>query len=1000
MGVVYRARDLALDRDVALKLLAPHLADDVAFRERFLTESRVAASLEHPNVVPIHDAGEIDGQLYIVMRLVVGSDLKVVLRGGPLEPARSVRIVEQIASALDAAHARGLVHRDVKPSNVLLDEHGHVYLADFGLSRYLGDAAVALGPGRSLGTADYVAPEQIRCEEVDGRADVYALGCLLYETLAGEPPFRRGTDAATLFAQLEDPPPTLPGLEDVLGKALAKDPADRYATCGELIADAREALGITEPKRSLWPIAAATVGIALIAAALGGFFLTRGDGGVPPLPGADSLVRIDPASNTVAKRIYVGRGASGVATSPGRVWVTNAADGTISLVNVKTLRTQTIPLTQKPTSVAVGAGRVVVADGASRKVSVLNADTGAIRATAEVGGGSWGFLVVGGRDAVWLADTANRDVDRVDAAGGTSGMQIPVPRIRNDLIAAGAKEFTGLANAGGTLWIAGGSAERVLWRIDARSGRVEATIRLPFVPKAVAAGEGAVWVTSLLGDTVSRIDPQTNRVVATIPVGRGPYSIAAGGGAVWVTAAIDDTVSRIDPTTNRVVAVIPVSGAPGQVAVGSEGVWVTVAKPAPSNPAPPGAIKIGIYADCTGGFGFAYEDSLAGATLPLFQRGGRRAGPALTDGVSGVTIGGRPVQLYFGCVAASAVSETTAVLSEQRHLVERVGVKVVIGPTTGIDAHALQEYARLHPETTFLAGSGASPIVDPAPNYFIFSPNTAQWAAGLGSYAYRTLGWRKAVTVTDLASDFQWSQTAQFTAEFCSLGGTITKRVGIADGTTDLAGVVPEIPSSGMDGIFLSTSSNLPFFQALTAAVPTLRRGNLASRLLLGSAASAALPTNTPSARKRAAGVVSAGPFFGPGLAPDAEFATDFAKHFPDTQVTGFFDVPYYNSMTATLKALDAVHGDLSHGQRRFQAALARVEIDAPNGKTTLDARHRAIAPNYIWQLQGPKLAQHVIKTIPNVPVSFGGYFTAKDPPPTLQTPACKRGTPPPWAVR
>lgn len=132
MGVVYRARDLALDRDVALKLLAPHLAEDVSFRERFLTESRVAASLEHPNVVPIHDAGEIDGQLYIVMRLVVGSDLKVTLRGGPLDPARAVRITEQIASALDAAHARGLVHRDVKPSNVVLDEHGHVYPADSG----------------------------------------------------------------------------------------------------------------------------------------------------------------------------------------------------------------------------------------------------------------------------------------------------------------------------------------------------------------------------------------------------------------------------------------------------------------------------------------------------------------------------------------------------------------------------------------------------------------------------------------------------------------------------------------------------------------------------------------------------------------------------------------------------------------------------------------------------------------------------------------------------
>src|SRR5436190_21546180 len=133
MGVVYRAHDLALDRDIALKLLAPHLADDVSFRERFLRESRLAASLEHPNVVPIHDAGEIDGQLYIAMRLVEGTDLKQLLREGPLEPARSLRILAQVAGALDAAHARGLIHRDVKPSNALLDEREHAYLADSGL---------------------------------------------------------------------------------------------------------------------------------------------------------------------------------------------------------------------------------------------------------------------------------------------------------------------------------------------------------------------------------------------------------------------------------------------------------------------------------------------------------------------------------------------------------------------------------------------------------------------------------------------------------------------------------------------------------------------------------------------------------------------------------------------------------------------------------------------------------------------------------------------------
>ena len=174
----------------------------------------------------------------------------------------------------------------------------HVYLADFGLSRYLGDAALPLGPAKSLGTADYVAPEQIRGEEVDGRADVYALGCMLYECLAGEPPFRRGTDAATLYAQLEEAPPVLPGLEEVLPKALAKEPAERYATCGELIEDAREALGIAEPKRSRWPLAVAAVGVALIAAALLAASSSPA-AAQAARPTSGRLVRIDPATNRV-----------------------------------------------------------------------------------------------------------------------------------------------------------------------------------------------------------------------------------------------------------------------------------------------------------------------------------------------------------------------------------------------------------------------------------------------------------------------------------------------------------------------------------------------------------------------------------------------------------------------------------------------------------------------------------------------------------------------------
>src|SRR3954468_22796612 len=187
MGVVYRAYDLRLKRPVALKLIAPSLALDQRFRERFARETELVMSWEHPNVVPIYDAGGVDGRLYIAMRLVDGTDLGSLLRTeGALEPARTMAICAQIASALDLAHARGLVHRDVKPSNVLLDSSDHVYLADFGLPRRLDDEAGRLGEDGTFGTPAYLAPEQLEGNPVDGRADVYSLGCLFYECLTGE----------------------------------------------------------------------------------------------------------------------------------------------------------------------------------------------------------------------------------------------------------------------------------------------------------------------------------------------------------------------------------------------------------------------------------------------------------------------------------------------------------------------------------------------------------------------------------------------------------------------------------------------------------------------------------------------------------------------------------------------------------------------------------------------------------------------------------------------
>ncbi|MFE0698808.1 serine/threonine-protein kinase [Streptomyces sp. NPDC058872] len=257
MAVVYRARDLRLDRTVALKLLAPELARNDTFRKRFAHESRVAASIDHPHIVPVFEAGETEGVLYIAMRYVAGQDLVALLeREGPLPPAKTVRIAAQVASALDAAHAHDLVHRDVKPGNILVaegtdGEHPeHVYLTDFGLTKKSLSLTGFTTVGEFVGTLDYVAPEQISGKPVDGRCDVYGLACVVFEMLVGAPPFRRETDWAVLWAQQYDPPPPLsevrPGLpeaaDSVFAKALSKTPEERYGTCLEFVSGLRAAL--------------------------------------------------------------------------------------------------------------------------------------------------------------------------------------------------------------------------------------------------------------------------------------------------------------------------------------------------------------------------------------------------------------------------------------------------------------------------------------------------------------------------------------------------------------------------------------------------------------------------------------------------------------------------------------------------------------------------------------------------------------------------------------
>ncbi|MBT2454128.1 protein kinase [Streptomyces sp. ISL-86] len=262
MAVVYRARDLKLDRVVALKLLAPDLARNDIFRKRFAHESRVAAAIDHPHIVPVFEAGETDGVLYIAMTYVPGQDLRAMLdRTGPLPVDTAARIASQVASALDAAHDHDLVHRDVKPGNILVaagtdSEHPeHVYLTDFGLTKKSLSLTGFTSVGQFVGTLDYVAPEQISGKPVDGRCDVYSLGCVVYEMLAGGPPFERDDDMALLWAHQYDPPPPVSSrqpeltaaVDEVLATALAKSPEDRWSSCLEFTGALRRAGAAAQP---------------------------------------------------------------------------------------------------------------------------------------------------------------------------------------------------------------------------------------------------------------------------------------------------------------------------------------------------------------------------------------------------------------------------------------------------------------------------------------------------------------------------------------------------------------------------------------------------------------------------------------------------------------------------------------------------------------------------------------------------------------------------------
>ena len=557
-------------------------------------ESRLAASLDHSHVVPIYEAGEVDGDLYLAMRYVEGTTLRDVLRhDGPLEPTR----------ALDSASRspRRSTARTTGISCIATSSRPTCW-SPTRVGASIVTSATSASPGRrtqsgrrtvSPERSPTTAPEQISGGSIDGRADQYALACVLCECLTGQPPFPRAPAAAILFAHLSDPPASLHDRRDELpesidaavGRALAKEPDERYATCRELIAETRTALGLDTPRlsrRALF-VAAGAAAAVTAAAAIPAILLTRGNGSAqaaqaePLVPvTSDAVIRIDPAG-TAASVLDVPSGRGPLAFGEGSIWLADKNRRTVSRIDpAATELLYEIATTEKgdPAGLAVGDGTLWIFSSTGENATLGFDDSTTMVRKYDLRTGHWSDVDLGvtsedlvvADGALWSVCTK---IVRVDIVSERVTATLD-PGLQGKLVAAGEGAVWFSANK--PLEVPSGSR---VWRIDPATNTLGTPIEVEGTVADLAVGEGEVWTLILEDDLVRRIDPVTFEVSEAFRVGRIPEALAVGEGAVWVAASRDGTVTRFD-LSSADLKTIEVGGAPRDLVTGGGSVWAAV----------------------------------------------------------------------------------------------------------------------------------------------------------------------------------------------------------------------------------------------------------------------------------------------------------------------------------------------------------------------------------------------------------------------------------------